>query len=251
MKMEKKPAWKHSPSPLHLNADIFTNNTLGVLYKFTTSFFPSLTLNALNLLLDMERYSHSVTAAMSAQEKAEMIRGLEGISVEICYIVRDKQKEMMNIPIYIHPAEVLKKAAEGREKSAGRKKMEKETNQILYTYVLKAMEERFKSAVEGFFSGLLKMPKVPEGIMNLFNWGIIDKEGRLKEGATIKDLLSGEYARSFQEVLPKEMINEGMMIGETIGAYYDIAGENYPGLLNELLKEKGILEVTLGDIKKE
>jgi len=85
-------------------------------------------------------------------------------------------------------------------------------------------------------------------LKELLNRGWIDKEGRLAEGATIQDLISGKYARVFKDVVPQDLINEALIIKETMKTFYEREGEDCQSSVNEMLREKGILELTLGEV---
>ena len=96
---------------------------------------------------------------------------------------------------------------------------------------------------------MLAKPKIPAMLKELLSRGFIDNEGRLTEGTTIEDLVSGKYVRLFKKAVPEELINEALLIKETVeffGHWED--KEDYHSLLNEALREKGILEITLGEI---
>jgi len=73
----------------------------------------------------------------------------------------------------------------------------------------------------------------------------------LAEGTTIQDLISGKYARVFKDVVSEELINEALIIKETMKACYEREGEDYQSLVNEILREKGILEITLGEAARQ
>jgi len=85
-------------------------------------------------------------------------------------------------------------------------------------------------------------------LKELLSRGWIDKEGRLAEGTTIQDLISGKYARVFKDVVPQELINEALIIKETMKACYEGEDEDDGSVVNETLREKGILEITLGEV---
>ncbi|MEI6243137.1 MAG: hypothetical protein WCP39_07020, partial [Chlamydiota bacterium] len=110
---------------------------------------------------------------------------------------------------------------------------------------------RLKSMIEGALKALLIKPRMPEALKNLLSLGLINREGRLAEGTTIEDLISGKYARLFKKVVPEQLINEALMIKETIKACYSWEDEDYLLSANEALAQKGILEIALGEIRKK
>ncbi len=236
-------------SPLRIDADFLDGKVLA-LYKFSTIFFPNLGSGLLNILLDMEKHSRRVIASIKLQERESLIKELGGVTVEIRYMVKDKGKEMIILPINISPSEVLKNATLVKQGSRYNKKMQEEINKILISFIKKEIERKIKTMVEDFLKTLLVKPKMPPMLKELLSRGLINKEGRLAEGTTIEDLISGRYARLFKKVVPEELINEALLIRDTIKTFYDWKDEDYQSLANEALVEKGILEITLGEVAK-
>ncbi len=237
-------------SPLRIDVDVLEGEKTLALYKFSTIFLPNLSLGVLNILLDMEKHSHKVIAATEPKEREDLIKELEGVTVEICYMVKDRGRQVMAIPINISPVEVLKNATLTKQGTRYNKKMQDEINNVLFSFIMKEIQIKIKSMIEGFLKTLLVKPKVPAMVKELLNRGLINKEGCLAEGTTIEDLISGKYARLFKKVVPEELINEALLIKETIKTLYDWEDEDYLSLANEALAEKGILEITLGEVGK-
>lgn len=198
----------------------------------------------------MERHSQKLIVAIEPEKRERLAKDLEGVTVEIHYLIKDRGKELMALPINICPAEVLRNAALVKHGSRYTEKMQEEINRILVSFVKKEIQRRIKSMIENSLKILLAKPKMPAMLKRLLSLGLIDREGRLAEDTTIEDLISGKYARLFKKVVPEELINEALMIKETIKAYYDWEGEDYLSSANESLAEKGILEVILGEIEK-
>ena len=234
-------------SPIYVNADFLETDKTSALYKFATIFFPSMGPGILNILLDMEKYSNRVIASVGQKERENLIKELEGVTVEIRYIVKDRGKDMMAIPINISPAEVLKNATSGRG-SRYNKKMQEEIDKMIDSFVKKEIQHRIKTKIEDFLKGLLAKPKIPDMVKELLGIGYITKEGLLAEGTTIEDLISGKYKKLFDRIVPSELVSETLMIKDTISAYYNLEDKDYKSLANEILREKGILEITLGEI---
>ncbi len=250
---KKTPLMKEIPgifSPIHVNADILRSDKSAALYKFSAVFFPNLGPSVLKLLLDMEKNSHRMIAALGLKEKEGLIRELEGITVEIRYTVKDKGEEMLALPVNISPAEVLKNASLVKPGSRYNKKVQEEINGILVSFIAKEIQRKVQVITEDFLKGMLGKPKIPDMLKELLSRGIINRDGSLAEGTTIKDLVSGKYAKLFRKVAPQELINESLLIRETINACYDWEGEDYRSLANEALRERGILEITLGEMTK-
>jgi len=163
-------------------------------------------------------------------------------------VVKDKGKAVLELPINISPAEVLKNAALNKAGSRYNNEMQAEINKIFVSFIEKEIQRKMKAVLEGFLKTLLARPRMPAMLKELLNRGWIDKEGRLAEGATIQDLISGKYARVFKDVVPQDLINEALIIKETMKTFYEREGEDCQSSVNEMLREKGILELTLGEV---
>ena len=238
-------------SPIRINADILEGDKPWALYEFASIFLPNMGPSIFNLLLDMERHSQKLIAAIKPEKRERLINGLEGVTVEIRYLIKDKGKELVALPINISPAEVLRNATLAKSGSRYTEKMQEEINQILVSFLKKEIQRRIKSMIESALKTLLVKPKMPAMLKKLLSLGLVDKEGRLAEGATIEDLISGRYAGLFKKVVPEELINEALMLKETIKACYGWEGEDYLSTANEALAEKGILEIVLGEMGKK
>jgi len=238
-------------SPIRINADILAGDKPLALYEFTSIFFPNMVPSIVTLLLDMERHSQRLIASIEPKKRERLVKDLEGVTVEIHYVIKDRGKELMALPIKICPAEVLKNAASAKQGSRYTEKMQEEINQILASFIKKEIQRRIKGTIELVLKTLLAKPRLPAMLKKLLSLGLVDKEGRLAEGTTIEDLISGKYAGLFKKVVPEELISEALMIKETIAACYDWKGEDYLSSANEALAEKGILEIILGEIKEK
>ncbi|MEI6633057.1 MAG: hypothetical protein WCP22_04465 [Chlamydiota bacterium] len=249
-----KPSLLNAPqelfSPLHINAELFDGGRAAALYRVSSIFFPQLGPAALNLLLDMEKHCRRVTVAITPEERKRLIKELQGVTVEMHYIIKDRGKEMMTLPIKITPADVLKNAVLGKAPHRYSEKMQKEMSAIIVSLVEKEIQKRVGGMIEGVIKKLMLKPRMPVLLKELIARGIINREGRLTEGATIMDVMSGKYSRLFKRVIPEDLINEAVLIRRTIEACYDwqSADGDYQSLANEALREKGILEITLGEV---
>ena len=238
-------------SPIRISADMLEGDKPLAVYEFTNIFFPNLIPSIVTLLMDMERHSQRLIAAIAPLKRERLISDLEGVTVEIRYLIKDKGKELVALPINICPAEVLRNAVLAKRGSRYTEKMQEEINQILTSFITKEIRRRIKSMIEGTLKTLIAKPRMPATLKKLLSLGLIDREGRLDQGTTIEDLISGKYAELFKKVVPEELINEAMMLKETIKACYDWEGEDYLLSANEALAEKGILEIALGEIRGE
>ena len=238
-------------SPIRINADIANTNKPFALYEFTSIFFPNMVPSIVTLLLDMERHSQRLIASIAPEKRERLVNDLEGVTIEIHYLIKDKGKELVALPVNICPAEVLRNAMLSNQGSRYTEKMQEEISQILVSFIAKEIQRRIKGMIEGALKTLLTKPRMPAILKKLMGLGLVDKEGRLAEGATIEDLISGKYAGLFKKVVPEELINEALMLKETIKACYGWEGEDYLSSANDALAEKGILEIVLGEIKEK
>ena len=235
-------------SPIRVNADILETDKPLALYEFASIFLPSMGPSIFNLLLDMERHSKKLITAIEPKKRERLIKDLEGVTVEIHYLIKDKGKELMVLPINICPAEVLRNATLAKHGSRYTEKMQEEINQILTSFIKKEIQHRIKGMIENSLKTLFAKPRMPVMLKKLLSSGLINRGGLLAEGTTIEDLISGRYAGLFKNVVPEELINEALMIKEAIKACYDWEGEDFLPSANEALVEKGILEIVLGEI---
>ena len=238
-------------SPIRISADMLEGDKPLAVYEFTNIFFPNLIPSIVTLLMDMERHSQRLITAIAPLKRERLISDLEGVTVEIRYLIKDKGKELVALPINICPAEVLRNAVLAKRGSRYTEKMQEEISQILVSFIAKEIQRRIKGMVEGALKTLLTKPRMPAILKKLMGLGLVDKEGRLARDATIEDLISGKYAGLFKKVVPEELINEALMLKETIKACYGWEGENDLSSANEALAEKGILEIVLGEIKEK
>lgn len=236
-------------TPIHINADILESNKLLALYMFTGIFLPNMGSNILNILLDMEKHSKKMIAAVKPEKREELIHDLEGVTVEIRYLIKDRGEELLALPINISPSDVLRNATLVKPGLRYTKKMQKEINKMLLSLIKKEIQRRIKTIIEKSLKTFLAKPRMPAAVKKLLSLNLIDREGRLAEGTTIEDLVSGRNVKLFKKVIPENLINEALVIKETIKACYDWNGEDYQSLITEALIEKRILEITLQEMK--
>jgi len=234
-------------SPIRVNSEIMDGKALA-LYKFSKILSPGIGSNVFNILLDMEKHSHKVIAEIDPKKRDSLIRELEGVTVEIQYLVKNKGKELLSVPITISPAKVLKNATVTERSSRYDDKMKDEITKIVISFIKKEIEHKIKAMVENLLKTLHVKPGMTSVFRKLLRRGLINEDGLLAEDATIEDLISGKYAKQLKKVIPEELISESLLIRDTINTFYDWDDDNYQNLANETLVEKGILEITLGEI---
>jgi len=235
-------------SPLYVNEALLDSRKALALSKFAQLFFPQLSPNLVNLLLDMENQSRRVIAAVPLKEREQLIRDLDGVTVELKCAIQDKGREMMSLPITLLPAEVLSRAAAGKPVTQGWEKQRKEMERIIIALIEKEIRRKMKLVLEACLKPLMVKPHLPAMLKDLISRGLINRDGRLADNATIMDLVSGRYARLFADKLPEEVLNEAWLIQKTLQACARRKSEpeeNYAALVQEALRAQRMLETTL------
>jgi len=126
--------------------------------------------------------------------------------------------------------------------------LQREADALLLSFLERAIERKIKETLEKFLKTLLAKPRLPALLKELLDRGLINRDGRLAEGATIMDLISGRYSGLFKKVVSEELVNEALVIKETIKICCRGQEEEYRSLIDRALIEKGVLEITLESI---
>ena len=169
--------------------------------------------------------------------------------MELRYVIRDGGKEMLALPITLSPAEVLKNAALGRPAQCV-PELQKKMDALLLSFFERELEKKVRETMENLMKTLLGKPKLPALLEELLERGLVNKDGRLAPGATIHDLTSGKYSGLFKKVVSEEILNEALVIKETIKICCQGREEEYQSLIDSALLEKGMLEISLESIGK-
>lgn len=237
-------------APLYINAGLLQDGKAAALLKFSRIFFPQLGPSILGLLLDMEGHSSRLIAGIDPGERDRLARELEGVSVELRYVIRDGGKEMLALPITLSPAEALKNAALGSPVSRDIPELQKKMDALLLSFFERELERKVRDTMENFMKTLLGKPKLPALLEELLERGLVNKDGRMAPGATIQDLTSGKYSGLFKKVISEEILNEALVVKETIKICCQGREEEYKSLIDSALLEKGVLEISLESIGK-
>ena len=237
-------------SPIYINDELLKSDKAAALFKFSRIFFPHLGPSVLSLLLDMERHSVTKIAGIDSRERDRLAEKLEGVSVELRYVIRDAGKEMLALPILISPAEVLKNVALGKPAVGHVQELQRQVDALLLSFMEREIERKIKDTAENFLKNLLTKPRIPALLKELLDQGLVNRNGRLAEGATIMDLISGRYSGLFKEVVSEELVNEALVIKETIKICCQGREEEYRSLIDSALIEKGVLGITLESLRK-
>lgn len=239
-------------SPIYFNTELLEDGKVSAVNKFTSILFPNLGSSILDILLDLEKNSKKIIASATPEEINCLIKELEGVTIEIQYNVKSDGKELMKLPINISPSEVLKNAklVEKKETRYDNKMQDNLNNIISSVMGGLGLGGNIKGVIEGFLQNFMSgQAELPDMVKELLGLGVVKKDGHLADGISIEDVLSGKYAKQFKNVLPEQLINEALLIKDSMETFYNLEEEKYKTIINEKLREKGILEITLGEIK--
>ncbi|MEY3760515.1 MAG: hypothetical protein RIR39_2006 [Pseudomonadota bacterium] len=237
-------------SPIYLNAENISTEKLLALYRFANLFFPQMGSNLVNTLLDMEKNSERLTANSSPEERRKLIREIKGLSMKIQCSINDEEENMMDISINIIPGEVLERVQQGRNDLIEYQKLSKDFDKLISQLITKEIMRRFTSKVTNSFKGFWKSQQVPSFITQLLDMGWIDRNGQLLQGASIDELLTGKYHKQFEQLMPEELLQEGMQIRETIKTCFEISQEDTDSLILDAKKRHALLEITIREANK-
>jgi hypothetical protein len=237
-------------SPIYLNAENISTEKLLALYRFANLFFPQMGSNLVNTLLDMEKNSERLTANSSPEERRKLIREIKGLSMKIQCSINDEEENMMDISINIIPGEVLERVQQGRNDLIEYQKLSKDFDKLISQLITKEIMRRFTSKVTNSFKGFWKIQQVPSFITQLLDMGWIDRNGQLLQGASIDELLTGKYHKQFEQLMPEELLQEGMQIRETIKTCFEISQEDTDSLILDAKKRHALLEITIREANK-
>jgi hypothetical protein len=238
-------------SPIYLNAEDVSTEKLLSLYRFANIFFPKMGSNLMKMLLDMEKHGERLTANCSQEERGKLIRETMGLSMDMQCTVSDERKSLMEISIHIVPSEVLERAQQGENDLIQFKKLSEDLDKLIVNLITKEISRRFTSKVTDCFKTLGKGKQVPSFITQLIDMGWINRKGQLLQGASIDDLLTGKYREQFEQLMPKEILQEGMQIRETIKTCLAISQDDADSMIQDAKKRHALLEITIRETKKQ
>lgn len=242
-----KPANNMMPAPfapLYINKALFESRKALALFEFTRLFFPQHGPTLVNLLLDMENQSRRVIVAAPLKERERLIHDLDGVTVELKCMIQDRGREMMTLPVTLVPAEVLRRAAEGKSVMPDLEKQRKAMERIIIALIEKEVRLKIKLVFESCLKPLMVKPRLPAVLKELIGRGLVSRDGRLADDTTIMDLLSGRYKRLFADRIPEEVLNEARLIQHTLQICAR-GPEDYPALVQDALRVRRMLEITL------
>ena len=232
-------------SPIYVNADNVSTEKLLSLYRFADIFFPKMGANLVNTMLDMEKNSHRIIANCPPDERRKLIRNTKDITVDLQFTVSDGVESLIEISIHIVPSEVLERAQQGRKDIVEYQKLNDDLDKIISKLIAKEISKRFASQVTDRFKSLLGIKQAPSFVTQLLDMGWINRKGQLLKEASIDDLLTGKYREQFEQLMPKELLEEGLQIRETIETYFQIIQDDDDSLIQDAKDRRALLEVTI------
>ena len=238
-------------SPLYLNAENISTEKLLALYRSADFFSPQLVSGLVKTILDMEKHGERLSVDCSPEERRKLIREMKGMSMDIQYTLRDKAETMMEISIHIVPSEVLERAQQGKIDVTQYQKLNDDLDKLIVKLIVKEVRRRFTSKVMGYFQSFLKSSQVPPFITQLLDMGWFNRKGQLLKEASIDDLLTGKYSEQFEHLMPKELLQEGMQIRETIKTCFAIGQDNADSLIQDAKKRHALLEIIIRETKTQ
>ena len=237
-------------SPIYLNAENVSTEKLLALYRFANLFFPKMGSNLVNTLLDMEKHSERLTANSSPEDRRKLILEMKGLSMKMQCSINDEEENMMDISVNIVPSEVLERVQQGRNDLIQYQKLSKDLDELIGQLITKEIMRRFTDKVTNYFKVFWKSQQVPSFITQLLDMGWIDRNGQLLKGASIDELLTGKYHEQFEQLMPEELLQEGMQIRETIKTCFEISQEDADSLILDAKKRHALLEITIREANK-
>ncbi|WP_295453465.1 hypothetical protein [uncultured Thiodictyon sp.] len=236
-------------SPIYLDADNVSTEKLLALYRFANLFFPKMGSSLVKTIMDMERHGERLTANSSPHERRKLISQMESLSMDIQFKVCDGGQNVMEISIHIVPSEVLERAQQGGNSLTQYRELKDDLDKLIIKLIAKELSRRFTAKIAEGIKALTGIKQVPSFITQLLEMGWINGNGQLLQGASIDDLLTGKYRDQFEQLMPKELVQEGMQIRDTIETFFAISQDDTDSLIADARRRHALLEITLRETK--
>src|SRR3990167_7693016 len=181
-------------SPIHVNWSALGIDRLAHLYKFGRLVFPGLPSHSLfKTLLDLENEMHRVFLQTGPEEREEIRKGLQGITLELKIAIQDKEAgEIVSLPICIEPSAVIERGILGKGEGLDLKCELSEIKKAFFESLKAEFFGKMKNLFGGFFKGEMAKGEVKEGVKELVDAGAITPDGELPPETTIDDLVFGK-----------------------------------------------------------
>lgn len=241
-------------SPIYLNSDNVSTEKLLAFYRFANLFFPKMGSNLVSIIMDMERHAERLTANSAPEQRRRLIREMQGVRMDMQCTLTDEAQKIMEISIHIVPSEVLERAQQGRSDLVEYQKLSADLDKLVVKLIAKEVSRRFTAKVGGYFKTLGLGKQVPSFVTQLLEMGWINRKGQLLPGATIDDLLTGQYREQFAQLMPSEVVQEGMHIRDTIAACFALSQDyqdDPDGLIEDARRRHALLEITLRETTRQ
>ena len=238
-------------SPVYLDTQKISMEQLLALYRFAELFFPEVGPGLVKTILDMEKHCEMISADATAQERRKLILEMKGLSMDIQYILKDEGERLMEVSVHIVPAEVLKRAQRRGKDPSPYQELGKNLDKLIIKLIIREIRKRFTFNLKDNFQAFLKSRRVPPFISQLLRMGWINRKGQLLECASIEDLLTGKYHEQFEQLMPRELMQEGMHIRETIKTCFEIGQDNDDSLIRNAKKRHALLEITIDETNRK
>lgn len=236
-------------SPIYLDSDNVSTEKLLALYRFANLFFPKMGSSLVKTIMDMERHGERLTANSSPHERRKLISQMESLSMDIQFKVCDGGQNVMEISIHIVPSEVLERAQQGGNSLTQYRELKDDLDKLIVKLIAKEVSRRFTAKITEGLKVLTGIKQVPSFITQLLEMGWINGNGQLLQGASIDDLLTGKYRDQFEQLMPKELVQEGMQIRDTIETFFAISQDDTDSLIQDAKRRHALLEITLRETK--
>ena len=236
-------------SPIYVNTENVSTEKLLSLYRFASIFFPKMGANFVNTMLDMEKNSERIIANCPPDERRKLIRRTKDLAVDLKFMVSDDGESVIEISIHIIPSEVLERAQQGRADLVQYQKLSDDLDKVIAKLISKEINRRFTSKVTDCFKSLVGIKQTPFFITQLLDMGWINGNGQLQKGASIDDLLTGKYREQFKQLMPEELLQEGMQIRETIETCFAISQYDEESLMQDAKTRHALLAITIREYK--
>jgi len=241
-------------SPIYLNSDNVSSEQLLAFYRFANLFFPKMGSNLVSTIMDMERHAERLTANSSPEQRRRLIRDMQGVRMDMQCTLSDETQKIMEISIHIVPSEVLERAQQGRSDLVEYQRLSDDLDKLVVKLIAKEIGRRFTLKVGDYFKNLGLGKQVPSFVTQLLEMGWINRKGQLQPGATIDELLTGRYREQFAQLMPTEVVQEGMHIRETIAACFAISQDQQDdadALITDARRRHALLEITLRETARQ
>jgi hypothetical protein len=243
-------------APISLNLNRLRSEQLLSLYKFGNLLLPGVPFDrAARTMLDFEHETHRALLNISPQERKQLQEGLQGLSIELKIAISDASfGEIISVPIRIEPSAVMERAILGKGENQTFEKEIEEMKKFLFDLIKKEAKRKTKEVFEAFFKNeLLKTgwKHAVKEIKELVKLGAITRQGQLAPNTTIEELLVGKYSKIFAKVTNEEVLNEGLLIHQTLAIIYEWAELTPEEWEQEVRHELNLIEATLEVIKSK